>query len=346
MSVPEKVSYLSRFTVKLVEVVGAGVATAVSGYLVAHLGGYFSSPPPASVSAPAVLEAAPNAGTTSKPASGGPRTHGTPAVSADANERPAPAHDSHPSGQPARSPAKAAEISSVVAGEGPAAGSHGASASRKAPTPDSHAGENTPRQAAEDKAHEEEAIAAQVRAALANVDASRPASAEGTPHQPDISPVPADATPKPRPADSPAAAVPVENPPGAATLATPPAQPAPNEPDPLTTVEIKPRPVAAIAATARSRRRAAKKPTQRAFKKPNRTKASSPPSRTSPTCCAPTAPPRPASPPVHRCRSANSARPVSRSRSALGLPGRSAACAGYGRRPSSNSRSRISPSVA
>ena len=41
MSVADKGSYFSRFFVKVVEIVAAAVATAVSGYLVAHLSGYF-----------------------------------------------------------------------------------------------------------------------------------------------------------------------------------------------------------------------------------------------------------------------------------------------------------------
>ena len=45
----DEVSYFSRFTVKFVEIVAAGMATAVSGYLIAHLGGFWSSPTPAPV---------------------------------------------------------------------------------------------------------------------------------------------------------------------------------------------------------------------------------------------------------------------------------------------------------
>jgi hypothetical protein len=36
MSVPVEVSYFSRFLVKFIEIVAAGLATAVSGYLIAH----------------------------------------------------------------------------------------------------------------------------------------------------------------------------------------------------------------------------------------------------------------------------------------------------------------------
>ena len=47
-----EVSYLSRFFVKFVEVIAAGVATAISAYLLAHFGGLLP-PSPTSVSAPA-----------------------------------------------------------------------------------------------------------------------------------------------------------------------------------------------------------------------------------------------------------------------------------------------------
>ena len=49
MLVADEVSYFSRFTVKFVEIVAAGMATAVSGYLIAHLGGFWSSPTPVPV---------------------------------------------------------------------------------------------------------------------------------------------------------------------------------------------------------------------------------------------------------------------------------------------------------
>ena len=39
----EKGPFISRFFYKLLEIMGAAVATAVSGYLVAHLGGFLPS---------------------------------------------------------------------------------------------------------------------------------------------------------------------------------------------------------------------------------------------------------------------------------------------------------------
>ena len=46
MSVSAEVSYFSRFWVKFIEMIAAGLAAAVSGYLIAHLSGALSSPAP------------------------------------------------------------------------------------------------------------------------------------------------------------------------------------------------------------------------------------------------------------------------------------------------------------
>jgi hypothetical protein len=59
MSASGEFSVFSRFLVKFVEIIAAGLATAVSGYLIAHLSGAFSSPVP--LPARAVIEDAPNA---------------------------------------------------------------------------------------------------------------------------------------------------------------------------------------------------------------------------------------------------------------------------------------------
>ena len=53
----DEASYLSRFTLKFAEIMAAGVATAVSGYLIAHLGGFLSTTAPAPT--PAAVEVAP-----------------------------------------------------------------------------------------------------------------------------------------------------------------------------------------------------------------------------------------------------------------------------------------------
>src|SRR5262249_60627349 len=51
-------SYFSRFVLKFLEIVAAGLATAVSGYLIAHLSGVLSTPVPAP--AAAVIQVPPN----------------------------------------------------------------------------------------------------------------------------------------------------------------------------------------------------------------------------------------------------------------------------------------------
>jgi hypothetical protein len=53
MSAPDNV--FSRFLLKFVEIIAAGLATAVSGYLIARLSGALLSPAPA----PAVVQVAP-----------------------------------------------------------------------------------------------------------------------------------------------------------------------------------------------------------------------------------------------------------------------------------------------
>src|SRR5215471_20773468 len=58
MSVSAEVSYFSRLLVKFIEIIAAGLATAVSGYLIAHLSGALTSPAP--IPAAAVNQVAPS----------------------------------------------------------------------------------------------------------------------------------------------------------------------------------------------------------------------------------------------------------------------------------------------
>src|SRR5580704_16250016 len=78
-SVPGETSFISRFTLKFVEIVAAGVATAVSGYVVAHLSGFFPAPAPTAVQVP-TLQAAPQAAPSVNAAAGNPNAQ--PATSA------------------------------------------------------------------------------------------------------------------------------------------------------------------------------------------------------------------------------------------------------------------------
>lgn len=305
--VPEKPSYTSRFALKFAEILGAGLATAVSGYLIAHVGGYLSWPnkPPAPTSA---VEALPSSKTPEWP-----HGHAAAPAPAEADAHATAAHDDH-AAEPVA--AKAAEVSppATTATATPADNdekrSRGASASHKAVS-EQHPAKPAPHESAEAKAHDtvdvkrhenaesksretaeakaretseakarqEEAVEEQVRAALANVDASR------TPPAASLTPLPA-ATPlpqtsaKPRPLAAPTNALtttapaavstvpPQAVPPAApaqppdtqnaasvaatvpsAPVMAPPAQQPQAEPGPLTTVEIKPRPVAGIAET-------------------------------------------------------------------------------------------------
>ncbi|MGD1059642.1 MAG: hypothetical protein ABR992_19795 [Solirubrobacteraceae bacterium] len=220
MSVPDKVSFFSRFFVKLVEIFAAGIATAVGGYLIAHLGGLWSPTAPA----PAAVQVAPNANAVSKSM---PAQSTTPA-SVDANEQHAVPQQAAeaPAAQPAR---KAANTTK------PAVSPKHAKADKADTT------------AAESKSSDEESVEARVRAALANIDANRPAPAVVPPRQADVSPGPAAVGTLPQPAD---------RQPGTATAAVSPraadpqpqaVQPqAPVQPAPLTSVEIESRPVATI----------------------------------------------------------------------------------------------------
>jgi hypothetical protein len=222
MSVAAKSSYLSRFTIKLFEMVAAGIATAVSGYLVAHLGGYLFSAAPA----PAPVQVAPATGGASKAASASPRVQPARAASADAGEK---RHASTPDVGPAAAPVRTTATATPTA------------VARKPVATDTNADAS--------KAGDEDTVEAQVRAALANVDASRPAPVQSAapPHQADAPPAPV-AVAVPPPADSAAGAGAVEVAPRAADLAPQPVQQAPAQPDPLTTVEIKSRPVVDVGA--------------------------------------------------------------------------------------------------
>jgi hypothetical protein len=342
--VPEKPTYTSRFALKFAEILGAGLATAVSGYLVAHVGGYLSWP--SKTPAPtAAVEALPSVGSKTPER---PRSHAAAPAPAEADTRPAAAHDDH-----AKETAPAKAVEALAPATTPAATasdidekhSRGASTSHKTvsephpakPAPHESAeakahetvdtkphesaeakahetaetkaresseakahetvdtkphenavakphetAETKARESSETKAREEEAVEDQVRAALANVDASRAPPPAPLAPLPAATPMPQTATtPQPQPLIAPTnSAATASAPAGAPTIApsvvTPaapaaaplntqnaasvaatvpsapviaPAQQPQAEPGPLTTVEIKPRPVAGIAET-------------------------------------------------------------------------------------------------
>jgi hypothetical protein len=140
-----EVSYLSRFFVKFVEVIAAGVATAISAYLLAHFGGLL---PPTSTPVSAPAPTAVQVGPTASEVAESRRAQPTPPVAAAAvNNTDAPV------AQPALKPVKDAK----------------ALPPRKRTKTDTSVSEKEPRQKSA------EALA---RAALANVDANRPAPAD------------------------------------------------------------------------------------------------------------------------------------------------------------------------
>jgi hypothetical protein len=286
--VPGKPTYFSRFALKFAEILGAGIATAVSGYLVAHVGGFLSWP--SQISAPtAAIEVPANA--TAKPTER-PRNRATASVPAETDPHAASARDDQRK-EPARPAAKPAEITSPVptattsASDADDKRSRGPTASRK-PITDTHGAKTvakeaadpkpTPKETADTKAREEAAVEDQVRAALANVDATRtpapstsaPPAATSAPQTaaiPQPQPIPASSNPAAPASTATSAAPPLAVPaagPAASpldiqnTAAMPPTSPvaasvspqqSPAEPGPLTTVEIRSLPVAGVGET-------------------------------------------------------------------------------------------------
>jgi hypothetical protein len=158
--VADKPSFVSRFAVKFVEMLAAGVATAVSGYFVAHLSGYWASPVPQ----PATVLVAPMTGAVPKALSVVPvQPPAAPAAADAGTPEPAPAPPVQTTGSASSTPA--------------------VSPARKHAEP--AAADNKPRDAAEtkrataeskarDRERDKDSVEAQVRAALAKVDASQP----------------------------------------------------------------------------------------------------------------------------------------------------------------------------
>jgi hypothetical protein len=222
-------SCFSRFLVKFVEVSAAGLATAISAYALAHLGGLLSSSP-TSPSAPATaVQVSPIA---SEPAEGLRAKPTPPAAAAAVNQQsPAPQQDTDATvAQPARKAAKDA----------------------KALPPRKHTKTDT--SVAEKEPRGQTSAEALARAALANVDANRPA-----PNDAQIEPGLADTRTAPvgvqqRRADTPsrqADAPPVAVPPRAGSIeaaAHPPdvQSPAVVQSSPVAPVDIQPRPVVGI----------------------------------------------------------------------------------------------------
>src|SRR5215469_10126799 len=141
-----EVSYLSRFFVKFVEISAAGLASAICAYALAHFGGLLSSSAPA--------QTAVQVGPTASEVAGSLRAQPTPPAAAAAvnKQSPAPQQDTDaPVAQPARKAVKDA----------------------KALPPSKHTKTDT--SVAEKEPRGQKSAEALARAALANVDANRPA---------------------------------------------------------------------------------------------------------------------------------------------------------------------------
>jgi hypothetical protein len=171
-----EVSYFSRFFVKFVEIVAAGLASAVSAYLLAHFGGLLlSSSTPASAPAPTAVQLGPTASEVAKSL----RAQPTPPVAAAAvnEQRPAPQQDTDaPIAQPALRAVKDAN----------------ALPPREHAKTDASVAEKRP------PGQKSAEALARARAALANVDANRPASADALigPGLTDTRPAPVDVQPR------------------------------------------------------------------------------------------------------------------------------------------------------
>jgi hypothetical protein len=197
------VSVLSRFMVKFVEIIAAGLATAASGYLIAHLSGALSSP--ASLPAQAVIQAAP---------ASAPAQSSSP-ISGDVGEQHTAAKQE--AATPIQPPARPANPAKIA-------------------LPRKHT--ETATSAAESK-RDQESLAARVRDALANVDASRTGLPATAPRDVRVDPA-APASQPQSPADLSRSAVTGAAPPSTGELRSVPAQPV--QPNPLIAVETQARP--------------------------------------------------------------------------------------------------------
>jgi hypothetical protein len=211
MSGSAEVSYFSRFLVKFIEIIAAGLATAVSGYLIAHLAGALSSPAP--IPAAAVNQVTPS---TNAPSSL-PLQSNSP-VSLDTNKQPpAPQQvDALPVAQPGQTTVDTKKV------EGP----------RKRAENATNAAESNPQR---------KPLLARVRAALAKVDAKRTDQREAAPGPADVT-RPSAAVAQPHPITAPPT---ITDPPTAAgEVRAAPSHDTPIDPNPLPKVEVTSRPVA------------------------------------------------------------------------------------------------------
>jgi hypothetical protein len=226
-------SCFSRFLVKFVEVSAAGLATAISAYALAHLGGLLSSSPTPTSAPATAVQVSPTASEVAE----GLRAKPTPPPASAAavnKQNPAPQQDTDATvAQPARNAAKDA----------------------KALPPRKHTKPHT--SVAEKEPHGQTSAEALARAALANVDANRPtpndaliepgladtrsAPVDIQPRRADVPPRQADVGP-PTPVAVPPRAPGIEAAPYPLEVQSPPVV----QSSPVAPVDIQPRPVVGV----------------------------------------------------------------------------------------------------
>jgi hypothetical protein len=279
MSASDDVPFFSRFVVKFLEIFAAGLATAISGYLIAHLAGALSSSTPTAVGA--ATQVAPGAGAVSStlaakppaPASAGvSEQHPVPAQETNAPAAAQPAQVAEPSHEPSHADAAKAAVAHkrpeadthLEADKHLDADKHLEADKHLAPDASGAASAAEGKRDQEENKQAQDAVLARIRAALANSTAKR-ANPPDAPQPPATGPRstaaigPQSSPVDKRPSTPPGAAPVTSASPGFANPPPPIQQPVaqqvqpplqqqqpPAEPSPLTTVEIPSRPVATV----------------------------------------------------------------------------------------------------
>jgi hypothetical protein len=234
MSAPANTPYLSRFFLKFIEIIAAGLATAASGYLIAHLSGALPSSSPSPTPATAVIQVSPSANTVSNL----PAEPNTSSASMISN---APGQAIAPNANIPSSPAaQAIPPISGGANDQRLPSQQGINAP-SVPQPQRKTVSTTKPETAT-VAREQSSFVSRVRAALTKAEAK---------HADGVSPPQGNATPAPAPAiqtDPARAAIVPSAPSAAAALSSPPAQESPVKPSPSAPVEITSRPIVGLQA--------------------------------------------------------------------------------------------------
>jgi Na+-translocating ferredoxin:NAD+ oxidoreductase subunit C len=259
MSASDDAPYFSRFLMKFIEIFAAGLATAVSGYLIANLAGALSSSTPAAVVT--AVQVAPRAAPVPSSA---PAKLAVPASGSASEQRPAAREANAPAdAEPA--PGTGTESShgdtakAVIAPKRLETDKHlEGDKHLEADTSAAASAAESKRDQAENK-HAQDAVLARIRAALARSNAKRtnpPDTPQPAGNGPRLTtaigsqPPPVDKRPSAAPGPSSVTSASPNSanppPPPIHQQVQPTIQQAPTEPTPLTTVEITSRPVATV----------------------------------------------------------------------------------------------------